>query len=118
MRWLPKDPAYRPISIIALLQAGVVLGGTMFKGVLLKTIGYRGDEADNVFQPELSFTRSYGFLFFLLPVIWVLLAVFVERKASDTWLRPAVLLLGIAGILYGLYRYFLHFLGFDYSIGS
>jgi len=108
-------PAYRAISIIALIQAGVIVGGTMFVAAMLKASGYGGDVVpDSFFRPAALFVRHSGFTLLLVPAAWALLAVFTERAAVRPWFSAAVLLLGIAAILYGIYSYAM--LGFNPAI--
>lgn len=118
MKLLSKDPAYRPVTVIALLQSGVILGGTLFKAVVYKAVGMGGYDSDNPWRGELMAVRSHGFLYFLLPVLWVWLAVSIEKNPAWAPLRRPVLLLGIASVLYGLYWYFLRFFAFDFGVGG
>ena len=110
-----RDPAYRAIWIVALIQAGVVVGGTLFVAAMLKVYGYNDHVVPgNSFRPEALFIRHSGFLLLWLPVIWAVVAVFTAQATGHPWLPLAVLLLGIAAALYGIYRYTV--LGFNAAI--
>ncbi len=108
-------PAYRAISVIALIQSGVVVGGTLFVATMLKAHGYGGGGVPAAFfRSTALFVRHSGFTLLLLPVAWALVAVFSARAASRPWLTPVVLLLGIAAVLYGIWSYVM--LGFNPAI--
>jgi hypothetical protein len=100
-----STPAYRVISIIALLQVGVVIGGTMFVAAMLKAKGYQGGEVpDSFFLPDALFVRQFGFVFLLLPLAWTFLAVFIARLGFHR--GPVVIfLIGVASILLGIAGY-------------
>ena len=56
------EPAYRAISIMALIQVGVVVGGTLFVAAMVKANGYGGgDVPDSFFNPKALFVRHFGF---------------------------------------------------------
>lgn len=56
------EPAYRAISTIALIQVGVVVGGTLFVAAMVKANGYGGGEIpDRFFNPRALFARHFGF---------------------------------------------------------
>ena len=102
------DPSYRAITIIALMQAGVVIGGTLFVAVMLKLAGYQGGAVpDEYFNSAARFVRHFGLLLLLLPVAWTVLAVVSIRTASRRWIPLGFLLLGIAGVMCGIYYYVL-----------
>ena len=109
------DPAFRAISVIALIQAGVVVGGTLFVTAMLKAHGYQGDDVpDSFFRSDALFVRHSGFTLLLLPVAWAFLAIYTARAATRPWLPPAMLLLGIAAVIYGIYSFVV--LGFNPAI--
>ncbi len=100
------EPAYRAISIIALIQVGVVVGGTLFVAAMLKAFGYgSGEVPDSFFLPIPLFVRHFGFTLLLLPAVWTMAAVFTARAAFRPWLPPVVLLLGITVVLLGIGGY-------------
>jgi hypothetical protein len=100
------DPSYRAISIIALIQVGIITAGTLFIAVMLKARGYGSVEVpDAFFIPNAVFVRRSGFLLLLFPVVWALSAAFIARKRPDGWAMPGILLLGIGGVVFGIYAY-------------
>jgi hypothetical protein len=109
------EPAYRAISIIALIQIGVVVGGTLFVSAMLKAHGYGGGTVpDTFFRSDALFVRRSGFTLLLLPLAWVLAAVVTERAATRPWMSMVVLLFGIAAVVCGIWSYVV--LGFNPAI--
>jgi hypothetical protein len=49
------EPIYRVISIIALIQVGIVVGGTLFIRVMCKFRGYADGVPDSFFNPYALF---------------------------------------------------------------
>jgi|SRR5687768_2547099 len=99
-------PPYRAISLIALIQAGVIVGGTLFVTVMLKLHGYKGGLLpDNLFNSGKVLIRDWGFTLLLIPVAWASVAIVVAGLEAPRWLLLATLWLGIAGILFGIYCY-------------
>ena len=99
---------YRAITIIALIQAGVVVGGTLFVAAMLKYCGYDGSTEHGPHYPSgVLFVRHFGFTLIFVPAVWTLLAVLLARTARRRWLLPALLIVGIAAILCGILMYFM-----------
>ncbi|MGC3990227.1 MAG: hypothetical protein QM796_11205 [Chthoniobacteraceae bacterium] len=110
-----SEPAYRAISIIALIQAGVVVGGTLFVAAMLKAHGYGGGTVpDTFFRSDALFVRHFGFTLLLLPVAWAVAAVITARVATRPWLPPLLLVVGIAVVLCAIWSYVM--LGFNPAI--
>ena len=100
------DPSYRAISIIALIQVGVITGGTLFVTVMLKAHGYGSIEVPNAFfNPRAVFVRHSGYVLLLLPIGWALVAAFIARTSATPWALRGVLLLGIGAIVLGICAY-------------
>jgi len=79
---------------------------------MLKAYGYGDDTVtDRVFRSDALFVRRSGFMLLLFPVAWVFSAVLTARVATRRWVPRLVLLLGIAAVLYGIWRYVM--LGFN-----
>jgi hypothetical protein len=72
----------RPAAVIGLIQVGIIVGGILFVSACLRAFGYPSN--DNFrWNPVAVFIRSAGLTFLLLPIIWTLVAVLVER--NDLW---------------------------------
>jgi len=100
------NPAYRAIGIIALIQAGVVVGGMLFVTVMMKAKGYQqGEVPDWFFNSAAVFVRNCGLVLLILPVTWAALALWLQRKVDSGWMTVAIVLTGIALILAGILNY-------------
>jgi hypothetical protein len=108
------EPAYRAISVVVLIQAGVVAGGTLFVTAMLKAHGFRDGVPDTLFRTDALFVRRFGFIMLLVPAAWACLAIFIARTATRAWTQLGMLAFGVAAILYGIYNY--AFLGFNPEI--
>lgn len=99
------EPTHRVISIITLIQIGVVIGGTAFVRVMLKANGYHQGEypTDEMFSDGPQFIWRHGFAFLLVPAIWVALAFWSARPASSPWQWRGLFIFGIAAILFGIF---------------
>jgi len=106
MNGILTQPSDRAISIIALVQSGVVVGGTLFVTVMLKLAGYKGGGVpDSFFNSGALFVRHYGLLLLLLPAAWAALALWISRNPMHRRTAAAVFLLGIAAALFGIYQF-------------
>src|SRR5678816_394739 len=77
-------PFHRVVAVIALLQACVVVGGTLSVSVMLKAAGYgSGYVPDERFRSDSIFIRKYGFVMLLVPVAWALVTVHAESTSDD-----------------------------------
>lgn len=66
---------HRPQTILALLQAGTVLVGSIGVGAMLKALGY----SDIQELPWLLvFVRNWGFLLLVIPLAWVVITIWME----------------------------------------
>ncbi len=95
----------RPISIIGFLQCVVVVAGVILTTAMLKMHGYGTDMWPEHWFPAVSVrVRNYGGWLLLMPVAWVLLALYANRRAvKAVWLYPAVVVGGMALVVYGIY---------------
>ena len=105
---------YRAISIVALVQSGVVVFGTLFVTAILKYKGYQGGEIpDSFFNPEALWVRHWGILYLFLPALWVAGAIVAKRvldadKDPRAWLLLLfILAVGVAAIFRGIWYYIL-----------
>ncbi len=106
MRGTHTDPSYRAITVVALIQAGVIVGGTLFVAVMLKLGGYQGGAfSDSHFNPRALFVRNSGCWLLLIPVSWAALGVFAAQRTVRSWVPLVMVAVGIAGILFGIFFY-------------
>ena len=96
--------ADRAITIVALIQVGVIVGGTLFVSAMMRVFGY-GSAPAAFFTPKALFVRNAGFLVLLFPVVWTLLAISVARMRSGSLWSQLILLLGVVAIPFGIYWY-------------
>ncbi len=100
------EPTYRFATIIALIQAGVVVAGTLFVAAMLRLYGYGGDQVSaNVFDPTAVFVRNYGFTLLLIPAGWACFATFAINREYPSWVQRLILGVGLLLILFGIFRY-------------
>ena len=71
---------YRVQSVLALLQAGVIVGGCLFTGTILKARGYPDQFTEIPFL--LLFVRNWGFLLILIPLVWAVLTIRMEQRSE------------------------------------
>lgn len=71
---------HRPQTILALLQAGTVLVGSIGIGAMLKALGYSDIQG---LPWILVFVRNWGFLLLAIPLAWVLVTIWMEFH--HTW---------------------------------
>jgi len=72
---------YSSQTVIAAMQTVVVVGGTLATATMLKIAGY--PESEKMWPQASVFARDSGFLFLLVPVLWVLASVTFERRYPD-----------------------------------
>lgn len=68
---------YRLQTILTLIQAGVIVFGSLFVGVILKATGYP-DHFQKI-PLILLFVRNWGFLLILIPLAWAMGSIWLER---------------------------------------
>jgi hypothetical protein len=101
-----NDPGYRAISIVCLIQVGVVVFGTMFVTLSLKGAGYgRGDLPNHWFNSAAVLVRNWGLLLLLFPVLWVAAAMYIQRKFDLYWPRVTMIVLGITSAIWLIQMY-------------
>lgn len=81
MSGIHTEPTHRAISVLTLIQVGVVIGGTLFVKAMLKANGYEDAMRDH-YNSAAIFIRQYGFAFLLLPTVWTALALWSERASA------------------------------------
>lgn len=82
----------RTQSILMLVQASVVIGGSLLTRVVLKTFGYPQVVARNWGFPV--FVRDWALLLLLIPVGWCFTTLWAEEK-TDWWSQRATIISGI-----------------------
>jgi hypothetical protein len=106
------EPNYRAISVITLIQTGVIVAGTLFVTAMCKLKGYGGGVVpDSFFNSAALFVRSSDWTLLLIPVLWATFAIFAVRFELHPWLQRALIGIGIVSILFGIYHYII--LGFN-----
>jgi hypothetical protein len=69
---------YRTQTIFSLLQAAVVIGGSLMMGTMLKVSG-KADHFENL--PFIfRFVRNWGFLLCVIPLAWTCVTIRLERE--------------------------------------
>jgi hypothetical protein len=97
------EPRHRAISVIALIQAGVVVFGMLFVAMSLKGHGYqRGDVPDSEFKTVAIFVGRYGYTLLILPAAWAIATLATTRVPRYAKFNAPLLLLGIAAIIVGI----------------
>jgi len=69
---------YRTQTVFSLLQAAVIIGGSLMVGTMLKATG-KADHFENL-PFILRFVRNWGFLLCVIPLAWVSVTVRLERQ--------------------------------------
>jgi len=96
------EPAHRAISMIALLQVGVVTGGTLFVNTVLEAHGYEFSKGfGEPFRDEAVFIRHYGLTLLLIPVLWSAWAIYAGKVLESPDLRRVVLGIGAVLVVFG-----------------
>ena len=96
------DGNYRAISIIALIQTVVIVGGTLVVAGMLKAHGYPKQEFPLVFNQGAIFIRQHGYALLLIPFLWALAAIYTVRVTWRPWLPALVIWIGISLIVVGV----------------
>jgi hypothetical protein len=68
---------YRIQTIFALLQSGVILGGSLLTGAIMKSMELAAQMEETPIT--LRFIRDWGFLLILVPLAWIALTIRLER---------------------------------------
>ena len=102
----PNDtlPVHRTVSYITLIQAGVVVGGTLFVAAMCKANGY-GTVPDERFNSTALFIRRSGWILLLLPACWATCTLALARRDEHPRLVRALIAIGVASILFGINAY-------------
>ena len=70
--------SYRIQTILGLIQAGIIVFGSLLTGVMLKAVGYPDRFQQLPFK--LLFVRNWGFLLIVIPLIWAIGTIWTERN--------------------------------------
>ena len=72
---------HRIQTIFVLLQAGVIMGGSMLAGGIMKAMGYEDGLGFRI--PLVShFVRDWGFILLVIPLGWTLLTIAMEQRTD------------------------------------
>lgn len=82
------------ISRLALFQCLVVITGVLTTCGMLKLNQY-GDGGDFRWNPAAVAVRNAGFLLLVLPVLWTLGSIYLERHAPHRWGRGWTITSGV-----------------------
>lgn len=95
------------ISRLALLQFLMVGIGVFTTCGTLKLLNYRPDIDMQIrWNPVALAVRSFGIVLLLIPVVWAIACIFLERRYSERWdqrwtiVSGVAILLGIIGLLW------------------
>jgi hypothetical protein len=103
-----NNPSYRAISIITLIQAGVIVGGVLIVTAILKAKGYgQGEVPDWFFRSDALFMRHAGFTLLLIPAAWALSTALLARLEANIWIQWSMIAAGIAAVLFGMWYFML-----------
>jgi len=67
-------------SVLAVLQSALIVGGSLTTATLMKARGY--PDSSQYWHPWALFVRNWGFLLILIPAIWVVGTIWLERNRS------------------------------------
>ena len=67
-------------SVFAVLQSALIVGGSLTTAALMKARGF--PDSSQFWHPFALFVRSWGFLLILIPGIWVVGTIWLERSRS------------------------------------
>ena len=59
-------------ALIGLLQVSAVILGTLSVGIIMKINGYPSEDPTIKWSPFSIWLRSYGLVFMIIPIIWIL----------------------------------------------
>lgn len=90
------DGNCRAISVIALIQTVVIVGGTLVVAGMMKAYGYGREDLPYTFSQSAIFIRQHGFVLLLIPSIWALAAIYIVRSTWRPWLPSAIIWIGIS----------------------
>ena len=92
---------YGAQTVLASIQTVIVIGGTLTTAALLKAAGY--PDARPLWPTLPVFIRDWGFVLLLVPAIWVICTVALERSLVDSSTKRTTIASGVAVILALLY---------------
>jgi len=90
---MPIVREYAMQSIFAVGQSVVIVAGSFFTAVVLKTRGYPDPGAEWRLLPV--FIRNWGVAVMLIPAAWVLGTIWLERHRSDWFTKRWTILTGV-----------------------
>ena len=80
-------------SVLTVLQATVVVAGSMCTATILKALGY--PESHDMWPSLSVFVRNWGFLFLIIPASWAITTLWLERHQSSWFSKRWTLITGI-----------------------
>jgi hypothetical protein len=92
-------------SIFFITHCMVIMGGSMFTATFLKLNGY--PEARPVWPWLPVFIRNWGVVLILIPAVWVLATIWLERHCSDWFSKRWTILSGaflLAALAWFMFR--------------
>ena len=92
---------YGAQTVLASIQTVIVIGGTLTTAALLKAAGY--PDARPLWSTLPVFIRDWGFVLLLVPAIWVICTVALERSLVDSSTKRTTIASGVVVILALLY---------------
>lgn len=99
---------------IALMQVGVIVAGILAAG-----IGYRAaSDLERVVPVSTVFLVHFGFLLLALPLVWIGVAMRMQRNATASDRRKSLTFLAGLALLIGLILLALHAAGTPWMGGS
>jgi len=97
---------HKPFAVVSILQIALIIGGTLTTGAILKSHGYP-DAPHFTWNPFSVWIRSYGAAFILIPIIWIVSALYYDTKSTHSYSRVTALGSGIVLIASLMVIYFL-----------
>jgi hypothetical protein len=94
---VPIVREYALQSILFLAQSMVIMGSSMFTATLLKVQGY--PEARTTWPWLPVFVRNWGFSFIVIPAVWALATIWLERHRPDWFSKRETIVTGILLLL-------------------
>ncbi len=90
-------------TLLALLQCGIIIGGTLITTGVLKLHGYPDPEQQ--WPPISVSTREWGFLLLVIPLLWAPATIFLEWNRNFP--KRATLFTGLAILLALMWLFFI-----------
>jgi len=91
---------YKTQSVLAAMQALVIVYGILSTAAILKASGY--PDGVNEWRPFSVFVRQYGLVFMIVPALWVWTTIQLEIRAAN-FSRAGSLVSGVLVLIILLY---------------